>query len=100
MKSFGWRGAESSPRNHQYPQPHLNGFVGAGDEGDEEAEDHVDEEADEGVEVDLAEEPDQIAVLLHLGEGDEHIVPVDEGEEALGYHGKGAELGWEVTKGW
>ena len=79
---------------------HLDGLVGAGDEGDEEAEDHVDEEADEGVQVDLAEEPHQVAVLLHFGEGNEHIVPVDEGEEALGHHGKGSELGWEVTKGW
>lgn len=74
---------------------HLDGLVGAGDEGDEEAEDHVDEEADEGVQVDLAEEPHQVTVLLHLGEGDEHIVPVDEREEALRHHGKGAELGWD-----
>lgn len=61
----------------------LDGVIGVGDEGDEEAEDHVDEEGDEGVEVDPAEGPHQLALLLHVLEGGEHVVPVDQREQTL-----------------
>lgn len=62
---------------------HLDGGVGVGDDGDEEAEDHVDEERYEGVEVDPAENPNKAALLVHVLKGGEHVVPVDEGEQAL-----------------
>lgn len=62
---------------------HLDGGVGVGDDGDEKAEDHVDEERYEGVEVDPAEDPNKAALLVHVLEGGEHVVPVDEGEQAL-----------------
>lgn len=61
----------------------LDGLVGAGDQSNEEAEDHVDEEADKSIQVELAKEPHQVAVLLHCGKGHKHVVPIDEGEEAL-----------------
>lgn len=70
----------------------LDGLVGSCDEGNEQRQHHVYEEGDEGVEVDLAEQPHQRAGLLHLGERHKHVVAVDEGEEALGHHGQGAEL--------
>lgn len=62
---------------------HLDGGVGVGDDGDEKAEDHVDEEGYEGVEVDPAENPNKAALLVHVLKGGEHVVPVDEGEQAL-----------------
>lgn len=36
---------------------YLDGFIGVGDESDEERQHHVDEEGDEGVEVRPTEEP-------------------------------------------
>lgn len=69
----------------------LDGVVGACDECDEETEHHVDEQADEGVQVELREEPDQAAAALlrlHGREGHEHVIPVDEREQALGHHGQ------------
>jgi len=62
---------------------HLDGLVGIGDEGDEEAEHHVDEEGDEGVEVDAAEQPQHVRLVPHLLEGGVHVVAVDQREEAL-----------------
>lgn len=55
----------------------LDGVIGVGDDGDEEAEDHVDKERDEGIEVDPAENPHQAALLLHVLEGGEHVVSID-----------------------
>ena len=81
----GWKGHEAD----------LDGVIGAGDERDEEAQHHVDEEADEGVEVELGEEPDEAAAALlglHRCERHEHVIPVDEREEALRHHGQRAEL--------
>jgi len=69
-----------------------DGVVGPGDEGDEERQHHVDEEGDEGVQVHLAEDPHQRAAVLHLREGDEHVIAVDQGEQTLGHHGERAEL--------
>ena len=77
------------------PAADLDGVVGAGDERDEEAEHHVDEQADEGVQVELGEQPDQAAAALlrlHRRERHEHVIAVDEREEALGHHGQRAEL--------
>ena len=74
------------------PGWYLDGLVGAGDEGDEERQHHVDEEGDEGVEVDLAEDPDQGAAALQAGEGHEHVVAVDEREQTLGHTGQSPEL--------
>jgi len=73
----------------------LDSVVGAGDECDEETQHNVDEEADEGVEVELREEPHQATATLlglHGCKRHEHVVPVDEGEQALGNHGQRAEL--------
>ena len=70
----------------------LDGLVGVSDESDEEAEHHVDEEGDEGVEVEPAEEPHHVAPVSHLQEGGVHVVPIDEGEEALRHLVESSEL--------
>lgn len=62
---------------------YLDGLVGSCDESDKQRQHHVDEEGDEGVQVHLAEQPHQGAALLHLRESHEHVVPVNQGEEAL-----------------
>lgn len=64
-------------------QADFDGFVGVGDESDEQAEHHVDEERDEGVEVESAEQPHHVAFVSHPQKGAKHVVPVDEREEAL-----------------
>lgn len=71
---------------------HLDGAVGVGDDGDEKAEDHVDEERYEAVEVDPAEDPNQAALLLHVLEGGEHVVPVDQREQTLRHRVQRPEL--------
>lgn len=76
---------------------HLDGGVGVGDDGDEKAEDHVDEERYEGVEVDPAENPDKAALLGHVLKGGEHVVPVDEGEQALRHRVQRPKLRPKVT---
>lgn len=76
-----WRGCTAN----------LDGVIGTSDECNEEAEHHVDEKTDEGVEVELGEEPDEAAAALlrlHRCECHEHVVPVDEREQALRHHGK------------
>lgn len=77
----------SSNRKH-----YLDGVIGVRDDCDEEAEDHVDEERYEGVEVDPAEDPNQAALVLHVLEGGIHVVPVDQGEQALRHRVQGSEL--------
>lgn len=72
--------AKTKPR-----QKYLDGLIGVGDEGDEKRQHHVDEQGDEGVEVGPAEEPHQSVFVLQLGEGGEHVVAVQQGEEALCY---------------
>lgn len=61
----------------------LDGLIGVSNESDEQAEHHVDEEGDEGVQVHLTEQPHQHATLLHPRECYEHVVTVNEGEQAL-----------------
>jgi len=75
-----------------YVLSYLDSLVSSGDERDKQRQHHVDEEGDEGVQVHLAEQPHQSAALLHLRERHKHVVPVDEGEEALGHHGQRTEL--------
>lgn len=70
----------------------LDGFIGASDEGDEEAEHHVDEETDEAVQVDLAEQPNQRTLLPHVCERHKHVVPIDEREQTLRDHRERSEL--------
>jgi len=77
-------------------EPYHDGVVGSGDERDEEGQHHVDEEGDEGVEVHLAEDPHQRAAPLHLVERHEHVVPVDQREQALRHRGQRAELHTET----
>lgn len=86
---MGW------PHGQRASAADLDGVVGTSDERDEETQHHVDEETDEGVEVELGEEPDEAAaslLRLHRRECHEHVVPVDEREQALRYHGQRAEL--------
>lgn len=64
-------------------QKHLDGLVGICDEGDKEWQHHVDEQGDEGVEVRPAEKPHQCVFVLQLGKGGEHVVAVQQGEQAL-----------------
>lgn len=64
---------------------YLDSLIRVGDEGDEERQHHVDEHWDEGVEVGSAEEPHQIVLVLQLGEGSEHVVAIQQGEQALRY---------------
>lgn len=81
-----------SQKNRNDLISYLNGLIGSCDESDEQRQNHVDEEGDEAVQVNLAEQPHQSAALLHLRERHEHVVPVNEGEQALRYHGQRAEL--------
>lgn len=64
---------------------HLDHLVGAGDEGDEERQHHVDEQGDEGVEVGPAEVPHQAVLVFELREGGEHVVAVQQREQTLGH---------------
>lgn len=73
-------------------QHHLDGVVGVGDDGDEEAEDHVDEKRHKGVEVDPAESPHQAALLLHVLKGGEHVVSVDQREQTFWHRVQGPKL--------
>ena len=73
-------------------KPHLDGVVGVGDDGDEEAEDHVDEERDKSIEVDPAEHPHHAALLLHVLKGGKHVIPVDQREETLRHGVQGPKL--------
>lgn len=51
-------------------------LIGAGDEGDEERQHHVDEQGDEGVEVGPAEVPHQAVLVFEQRECGEHVVAV------------------------
>lgn len=62
---------------------YLNGLIRSCDESNKQRQHHVDEERDEGVQVNLTEEPHQSTAFLHLRECHEHVVPVNEGEQAL-----------------
>lgn len=70
----------------------LDGLIGVRDEGDEERQHHVDEQGDEGVEVGPAEEPHQNVFVLQLCEGGEHVVTVQQREQALRYTTQALEL--------
>ena len=61
----------------------LDNVVGGEDDGDEEGEDDVDEDGDEDVEVDTGEPLHRRAVLRDREERREHVVPVDQREQAL-----------------
>lgn len=71
---------------------YLNGFIGVCNERDEQTEDHVDEQGHKGVEVETTVEPHQVAFLLHVFKGREHVVAIDQGEQALGHSVQCAEL--------
>lgn len=73
-------------------QHHLDGVIGVGNDGDEEAEDHVDEERHKSVEVDPAESPHQAALLLHVLKGGEHVISVDQREQTLWHRVQGPKL--------
>lgn len=71
----------------------LDGLIRVGNDSDEQAEHHVDEEWDEGVKVKSAEQPHHVVLVPHVQEGGVHVVPIDEGEEALSHFVKCSELG-------
>lgn len=80
---------------------HLDHLVGASDEGDEERQHHVDEHRDEGVEVEPAEVPHQAVLVLELCEGGEHVVAIQQREQALCHATQLLELQTEEdTNGW
>lgn len=70
----------------------FDGFIGVGDESNEQAENHVNEQGDEGVEVEPAEEPNHVAVVSSFQKGGVHVIPVNEGEEAFCHFAQCAEL--------
>ena len=70
----------------------MEGLVGVRDERDEHTEHHVDEEGDEDIEVDLGEDPGREGHPVHLNVRVEHVVPVEEGEQALRRGGRVPEL--------
>lgn len=74
-------------------QADFDGFIGVGDESDEQAEHHVDEEGDEGVKVESAEKPHHVALVSHPQEGGVHVIPIDEREKALCHFVKCSKLG-------
>lgn len=61
----------------------LDCLIGVGNEGDEQAEHHIDEEGDEGVEVKSAEKPHHVTLVSHPQESGVHVVAIEEREEAL-----------------
>jgi len=63
--------------------PVLDSLVGITDDTNEQAEDHINEERDEGVQVDFAEDPHSITLLVHLGKCHEHVVTVDQREHTF-----------------
>lgn len=65
------------------PVQYLNGFIGVCDQCDEQTEDHVDEQGHKSVQVETTVEPHHVALLLHVFEGREHVVTIDQGEQAL-----------------
>lgn len=77
----------------------LDGFVCVCDERDEQTEHHVDEKRDEGVEVEAAEQPHHVALRSHLLKGREHVVPVDQREQAVRHLVQGSELKQKLIKG-
>lgn len=64
---------------------HLDHLVGAGDEGDEERQHHIDEHGDEGVEVGPTEVPHQAVLVFELRERGKHVVAVQQREQTLGH---------------
>lgn len=62
---------------------YLDGLVGVGYKSDKERQHHVDEQRDEGVQVSPTEEPHQGVFVLKLGEGGEHVVSIQQREQAL-----------------
>lgn len=77
----------------QRTQKYLDGLVGVCDEGDEERQHHVYEEGDEGVEVRSAEEPHQSVFVLQLGKRSEHVVTIQQGEQAFCHTTEAFKLG-------
>lgn len=77
--------AAVEPGREEFSLLHLDHLVGAGDEGDEERQHHVDEQGDEGVEVGPAEVPHQAVLVFELREGGEHVVAVQQREQTLGH---------------
>lgn len=75
-----------------FVQTDLDGLVGVGNEGDEEAENHVDEEGDEGIEVKSAEKPHHVTLVSQPQESGVHVITIDEREEALGHFVKCSKL--------
>ncbi len=72
---------------------YLNLLVRLKNDCDENVEHHVDEECYEGVEEDARkEEYPHSLVPIDDGEGDVHVVAVDQAVEALEGRGEGAEL--------
>lgn len=72
---------------------YLDLFIGLEDDGDKDIEYDVDEEGDEEVEEDAAKDVDAEALLRpDNGEGDEHVVSINEREKALQGGDKRAEL--------
>lgn len=80
-------------RSGRWQREYLDGLVGIGDEGNEERQHHVNEQRDEGVEVRAAEEPHQRVFVLQLGEGGEHVVAVQQGEQTLCHATQALKLG-------
>lgn len=70
----------------------LDRLIGIHDDGDEEAQYHINEEGDKGVEVDTGEPPHHRILARGGREGGKHVVSVDEGVQALHCGWKGAEL--------
>lgn len=76
----------------------LYGLIGIHDDGYEQAEDDIDEERNEGVEIDAGEPPHHRVFAGSGGEGGKHVIPIDEGVEALHGWRESPEL-WEAREG-
>ena len=61
----------------------MQGFIGIGDQGDEHAEDHIDEECYEDVEIDLGENKRRHRDMRHFLVSRIHVVTIDKREETL-----------------
>lgn len=70
----------------------FDDLIGVHDDGDKEGKNNIDEEADEGVEIDSGVNPDGEGVGGYRGEGGEHVVTIDQGEETFRGRHQGLEL--------
>ncbi len=75
----------------------LHCFIRVHDEGNEQAEYHIDEEADERVKIDATVDPHNYALIGHFSEGGKHIVTINKAIHTLDCYVQCSELDKRTT---